>query len=136
MSRENLDRVANFIIERDAKRAREATRAPERRCGAISGQGRYDSIDIPAWFGSHGLYRFPLDDYNGNPRHAVRCPWESEHTVESFDDDTSTVVFENPGRWPGFNCSHAHCAHRGIRDVMELLGDADEFCSERWRDEG
>lgn len=132
VSRENLERVAGFIISRDAERAKNTLKPPVRRSGRVSGSGRYDTIDVVAWFTSHGLYRRPL----GGDKHAVVCPWEEEHSTESFEEDTSTVIFENPGRWPGFHCSHAHCEHRTINDVMALLGDADNFCSERWRDEG
>jgi hypothetical protein len=78
---------------------------------------------VVAWFASHGIYRGHIE----GKVHAVLCPWREEHTTPPGRSDT--VVFEADGGWPGFYCHHAHCAGRGIRDVMQALGDADAFCA-------
>jgi hypothetical protein len=53
---------------------------------------------------------------------AVMCPWEASHTKgERFD--TSTVLFA-PGDGDAtgwFFCSHAHCAGRGLQDVLSIF---------------
>lgn len=56
-------------------------------------------------------------------RHAVLCPWRSEHTSQG---ETSTVLFApSEGRTLGwFHCSHSHCADRTIDDVVAALPPA------------
>jgi len=93
---------------------------------AVAGNGDYRTLDIVAWFSSHGLYRRPID----GDKHSVYCPWRAEHSTPH--GDTGAVIFEADGGWPGFYCHHAHCAGRTIRAVMDLLGDADCFCSARF----
>lgn len=99
----------------------------ERRTSAPAGhfrpgRGDYRTLDVVRWFAAHGLYRRHIE----NHVHAVVCPWRDEHTAKG--GITETVIFEGTGGWPGFHCHHAHCAGRGIRDVMALFGDADAFC--------
>lgn len=79
-------------------------------------------LDIVAYFQDKGLYRRPLGDWHGLGRHAVRCPWEDEHSTVSHRYDSSTVIFENPDGWPVFHCSHAHCSERHLADVLDALG--------------
>ncbi len=57
-------------------------------------------------------------------KHAVTCPWSDEHTTAGDPNDTSTVIFEptKEGERSGFNCLHAHCAGRTVRDVLQKLG--------------
>ena len=100
--------------------------------GGSTGNGDYNTLDAVSWFRAHGLYRRSLGTYNGTPRHAVKCPFESDHSDTSTDQDTSTVIFENGSGWPGFHCSHDHCDGRTVVDVMEVLGDADSFCARYW----
>jgi hypothetical protein len=53
---------------------------------------------------------------------AVACPWEDTHTMgERFD--SSTVLWapghgDEVGWW---HCSHSHCQHRELRDVLRLF---------------
>lgn len=56
-------------------------------------------------------------------RHAVLCPWRSEHTSQG---ETSTVLFApSEGRSLGwFHCSHSHCADRTVDDVIAALPPA------------
>jgi hypothetical protein len=53
---------------------------------------------------------------------AVVCPWEKTHTMgERFD--SSTVIWgPGPGDEVGWwHCSHSHCQHRDLRDVLRLF---------------
>jgi hypothetical protein len=79
-------------------------------------------LDVVAYFEEKGLYRRPLGEWHGLERHAVRCPWEHEHSESTHRYDTSTVVFVSEAGWPAFHCSHAHCAERHLADVLEALG--------------
>ena len=130
VSRRSLDGVANFYAQRQPVKT---TVTPPVACGArFSGSGDYASLDVVAWFTAHGLYRRSLGSYGDSQRHAVRCPWEGEHSTASNELDTSTVVFEAGSGWPGFHCSHSHCEGRTLREVLQVLGDADVFCSRQW----
>lgn len=100
--------------------------------GAVHGVGDYTTLDVPSWFGAHGLYRRPL----GDGKHAVRCPWDRDHSTRDSDTSTSTVMWDGSGNWPTFHCSHAHCEVRNIRDVMTLLGDADRYCARAFNQKG
>lgn len=70
-------------------------------------------------FEAAGMLRGPID----TSRHAVVCPWESEHTTGGGHNDTSTIVFApEPGRSLGwFFCSHSHCQGRGDNEVKQAL---------------
>ncbi|MCB0067972.1 MAG: hypothetical protein KDD77_12505 [Caldilineaceae bacterium] len=106
------------------------TAAPARGISSVKGHGDYGTLDVAGWLRAHGLYRRSL----GGGKHAVRCPWDHEHSTVDPDHSTATVVWEAEGRrWPTFHCAHAHCAGRGIHAVMELLGDADAHCARPWR---
>lgn len=69
-------------------------------------------------FDSAGLILAQADTQG---RVAVQCPWEAEHT--SGSSITSTVLFPPAaGHTMGwFNCSHGHCAHRTLDDVLAEL---------------
>ena len=126
-----IEALANYYARRAPHQASEkSTHETHQR---IDGDGDYRTLDIVAWFAAHGLLRRPLSTYQGIPRYAARCPWEDEHSSPSHDMDTSTVIFEAGEGWPGFSCSHAHCEGRSIRDVLQVLGDADVFCSRSWK---
>lgn len=100
------------------------TRAEIRSRSSFStSAGDYATLDVVSWFKSHGLYRRHVERHI----HAVTCPWSSEHSLKG--GAAATVIFETTGSWPGFHCKHSHCADRSIRDVMTLLGDADQFCA-------
>jgi hypothetical protein len=54
------------------------------------------------------------------------CPWEHTHTMgERFD--SSTVIWgPGPGDEAGWwHCSHSHCQHRDLRDVLQLFTPSD-----------
>jgi hypothetical protein len=110
-----------------AKRRPEAP--PPRPAQSIEGSGDFRTLDVVGWFRAHGIYRRAL----GSGKHSVACPWTGEHSSEPGPLDTSTVAWEaEPGLWPTFHCSHAHCSGRGIRDVMALWGDASSHCAAAW----
>ena len=133
--RQVLPRQVEALASRYAppqREAEEARRKPqEGRTGDFrsAGMGDYGSLDIVAWFVSHGAYRFPIE----GGKHSVWCPWQDEHTTEH--GRTGAIVFEADHSWPGFFCHHGHCTGRDIRDVLELWGDADRFCTAAWRPE-
>lgn len=93
--------------------------------GKVYGAGDYRTLDVVGWFQAHGHYGAEL----GSGKHAVICPWSSEHSQPSKPEDSDTVVWEADDGWPGFHCMHAHCDGRGIRAVLELWRDADTFCA-------
>ena len=55
-------------------------------------------------------------------KHAVRCPWESEHSMGSTMD-TSTVLYEpDADNTLGYlHCSHASCSKRTVDEVLALF---------------
>src|SRR6516162_1247920 len=65
----------------------------------------------------------------------VECPWAHEH---SKTGKTDTVIWQEGGKWPTFNCSHAHCDGRNIETVIEWAesmqrGIIDAHCSQGFR---
>ena len=95
-----------------------------------NGRGDWLTLDIVALFRAEGLYLRAI----GDGKHGVKCPWESEHT--SGSNGTDTVVFEaGDGSGPGFQCLHAHCEGRDIRDVREYFGalTVDRHCAQPFR---
>lgn len=92
----------------------------------IGGKGDYRTLDVVDWFRAKGMYEKPAGMYT----HSVRCPWEDEHSTHG--DHADTVIFENPGTWPGFYCHHSHCEGRNIIDVIKVMGDADAYCAAEW----
>ena len=66
-------------------------------------------------------------------RYGILCPWHDEHTTG--DGGTCVWVAED-GRYPGFNCLHAHCQGRTLRDLLESYGKeaVDRCCAEQFGD--
>ncbi len=126
VTRRQVERLANFFEQQ--KPARTVRPAPqyETARGGASGRGDYRTLDIVAWFHAHGLYEHAID---GN-KHAVTCPWESEHSESHHND---TLIFEPDGGHAGFFCHHSHCQGRNVFDVVNQLGDADAYCTANWR---
>ena len=101
---------------------------PER----FHGKGDYRTLDIVGWFEAHGHYRRPLEA----GKHAVRCPWEHEHSTHADSWDRGTVIWETgDSGWPTFHCAHNHCEGRRLVDVITLWGDAEDHCASAWRRE-
>ncbi len=101
-------------------KAVKAAKAPKKR------RGDYNTLDGVAWFQVHGAYLGPAGQEH---KHFAVCPWALNHT-DGKQGETDTVLWTEPKKWPTFACSHAHCAGKGIQDVMKLWGDADNFCAE------
>ena len=121
--------IAVLAAEMQSLLKAQAPKAPaQRQNDPISGDGDYRTLDVVSWFRAHGMYKRHLF----GTKHAVVCPWNAEHSTPDSMKDTSTVVWEPNGSWPNFHCSHEHCDGRSIRDVMNLLGDADSFCAKEF----
>ena len=120
-------RDVEALANRYARRQRPAPSPAESASVRLPpGDGDYRSLDVVDWFAGRSLYRRPL----GNGMHAVRCPWDHEHSTVDDEHSTATVIWEAHGHcWPNFRCLHAHCDGRGIRDVLAALGDADRYCA-------
>lgn len=61
----------------------------------------------------------------------ITCPWEAEHTSDTGDSSTTywpahTGGFDNGG----FRCLHAHCEHRGVTDLLEAVGLAENIADD------
>jgi len=50
---------------------------------------------------------------------SVCCPWGDQHSGGMQEAGTDTVIYNNPGVMPGFNCLHSHCAGRAVPDLLE-----------------
>ncbi|HEY4116288.1 MAG TPA: phage/plasmid primase, P4 family [Byssovorax sp.] len=100
-----------WLLERVTK-PRRKPKAPAQAAGP-AGEGF-----LAVAFRAAGMLRATLDV----ARTAVVCPWTAEHT-SGAPGDSSTVLFcPSPGRSMGwFHCSHSHCAHRSIQDVLAAL---------------
>lgn len=118
ISARDIERLACFYAEPPTAAPTAGSNPPAR----LDGDGDYSSLDVVAWFGAHGHYLRPIEDN----KHAVRCPWQADHTTTGSRNDS--IIFESDGSWPGFFCHHAHCEGRDIRQVLEIWGDADQFC--------
>lgn len=126
VSLEQVEQLASSY----ARRTKSIDVANCRPAPAIRGVGDLATLDVAGWFHAHGAYR----RYVGGGMHAVRCPWEHEHTTPDDEGSTSTVVWEGKERlWPNFKCLHAHCDGRGIRDVLGRWDDADRHCARHWQ---
>ncbi len=63
----------------------------------------------------------PLDNGKG---YAIVCPWQRLHTSADPPGSSATALLfpaEGNGWHGGFRCLHSHCAHRGLRDLLEVL---------------
>ena len=125
----DIERLANFYSSIHSTAEPDSTIASvpgPRSVHSFEGDGDYASLDVVAWFGAHGHYLHPIEDN----KHAVRCPWTDEHTSTGSRNDS--IIYEADHSWPGYFCHHAHCEGRDIRQVLEIWGDADQFCSRRF----
>ncbi|MCU7865510.1 MAG: hypothetical protein KZQ92_16210 [Candidatus Thiodiazotropha sp. (ex Lucinoma borealis)] len=125
VTQKQIENLANVYVKRAQKPV--AHRSINTR--RIIGVGDYSSLDVVTWFQSHGLHIRHIEDN----KHAVICPWRAEHTTEGPSHGGDSIIYESDGGWPGFYCHHSHCEERRLQDVINLLGDADQFCSTAWR---
>jgi hypothetical protein len=68
-------------------------------------------------------------------KHAIVCPWESEHTEKDPPGDSATTIWQpdNNGNL-GFHCLHAHCNGRRLKEFLEWAeaaspGIVDRHCA-------
>jgi len=78
---------------------------------------RPSRMDVVAEFQQRGMYLKPFRD----GRHAVQCPWNDQHSNESGLTETLIFAPPNNGAPWGFDCKHAHCTTRTIKDVLAFL---------------
>jgi AAA domain-containing protein len=94
------------------------------------GRGDYRTLDAVALFRSRGHYGRAM----GGGKHAVLCPWYMEHSEPDAQgpEDSDTVIWEAEGnQWPNFDCKHAHCDGRRMKDVIGVW-DADAYCAREY----
>ena len=111
-----------FIQEKGADQEKPKTQGNVSRIIRPTGAGDYNTLDVVGWMRSCGIYHSEKEA----GQHRIYCPWKGEHSTD--DGSPSAMVFENAGKWPGFHCFHDHCDGRGIFDLINLLGGADDFC--------
>ncbi len=122
VSLKQVEKLANFY----QKKSTGYFEPLKQRNVYVLGNGDYKTLNSVLMFQNHGLY---LTEVEPN-KHYVVCPWSHEHSSSS---PTDTVIWENNGlQWPTFHCSHTHCNGRTIKDVIQLFGDADFYCSKRY----
>lgn len=126
ITQKQLESLANAYEKRTLSRAERRSTKTQYHPKGI---GDYTSLDVVSWFQSHGLYLRHIEDN----KHAVICPWKDAHTTESPPHGGDSIIYESGDGWPGFYCHHSHCEGRRIQDVIALLGDADQFCTQTWR---
>lgn len=119
---EDTVRLFTPVVQNQDRRPRPRTE--------FAGKGDYSTLDVVRWFEAHGHYRRALEP----GKHAVRCPWEHEHSTTAGARDRGTVIWESSDSgWPTFHCSHNHCEGRKLIDVIALWADADSYCGTEWR---
>jgi P4 family phage/plasmid primase-like protien len=85
-----------------------------------------ENLDVVRWFQAHESYGRVVREDIG--QHAVRCPWEADHSSADNAMNTDTTVWDGrDGRMPGFRCLHSHCVSRRIREVLAVWPDAIQF---------
>lgn len=123
-----LEQLEALAAMRPDKRRRDSSSGtpPGRSHGSHSD---YRTLDIVRWFQGHDKYGRLLE----RGKHAVECPWSSEHSDQRDATDSDTVIWEGDGvSWPRFHCSHANCHGRNLQDVMKVWPDADGFCAKEF----
>lgn len=74
-------------------------------------------LDVLQAFRDRGWYFTDL----GGGKHGVTCPWADAHTVESGVSESALFELDDAANPFGFQCQHAHCADRTIKDVYALF---------------
>lgn len=96
---------------------------PVARTYSVPSERRYQARDLLAEFQGRGLYLKAL----APPKHAVTCPWQSEHSTDSGLSETCIFEPATPDAPWGFDCKHSHCSERTIKDVLALFRNGAEF---------
>jgi hypothetical protein len=115
VSRRSVDQLANKLARKTPAPRPAAERTPVRSGNGID----WKKVDIAREFQRAGLYKREI----GTGKHAVTCPWASEHSSTDHPHGTDTVVWSTgDSGYPSFHCSHAHCTDRGLPQVIAQLG--------------
>jgi hypothetical protein len=77
-----------------------------------------ERFDLVGAFTARSWYKRQL--HSG--KHSVICPWQSAHSGDSGITETCLFEPKMSGEPWGFDCKHAHCTQRTIKDVLEVLG--------------
>jgi hypothetical protein len=84
-----------------------------------------------------GVFRslgYEITEVEDSRKYWVKCPWANEH---SWIHQTDTVIWQSPGQWPEFHCSHNHCAGRKLDSVIQWAesirpGIVNDHCSHQF----
>jgi DNA polymerase-1 len=102
--------------------------------------GDETTLDIVALCKELGIYRRELG--GEEPKHAIKCPWEDEHSHKDNGRGSSTIVCERTEERPRgyFKCQHGHCGGRGLRHFLvwadeQQPGVVDKCCEKLYEPE-
>lgn len=96
---------------------------PRVQTAVIGGEVDLATLDVAALARAAGLDpQQHGSTAGGDARWAIQCPWRAEHTGGQQGSTSTVLIAGGAGRLPGFRCFHAHCAGRGLSDVLALLG--------------
>lgn len=86
----------------------------------------FSNLRIVDYFQAHDSYGRMLSEERG--QHAVRCPWETEHSSDPNAMDSDSVIWDGrDDRLPGFRCLHSHCTGRRLNEVLTVWTDHAQF---------
>ena len=104
---ELLQKIANLTT------VTEKTSTPVKKT-TVRISGKYGSADVEKLMTDKGLKFGNATPYEGGVRWILEeCPWHGEHS----DGPGGSAIFLRDGVI-GFDCKHAHCQERTIRDVL------------------
>ena len=102
--------------------------------------GDETTLDIVALCKELSIYRRALG--GEQPKHAIKCPWEDEHSHKDNGRGSSTIVCERTDEHPRgyFKCLHGHCGGRGLRHFLvwaeeQQPGVVDKCCEKVYEPE-
>lgn len=79
-------------------------------------------LDLLGLLREAGVKVREIESGEESDKYAFQCPWIGEHTTETGECDAAIHIFEPRGRfWPAFTCFHAHCADKGLKDLLNWL---------------
>jgi hypothetical protein len=119
--RAQIERIPDTLVTLDRVLIEQLAAMAPAETTSSAGGGRAHRgpvFDLVGLFRERGLYRKPL--HGG--KHAVVCPWNGAHSGDSGLTETCLFEPKTPGHPWGFDCRHAHCAGRTIKDVIAWLG--------------
>ncbi len=92
--------------------------------------GKYTAADVEKLMETKGLKSGPPTSYDGGLRWVLEeCPWHEEHS----DGPGGSAIFLRNGII-GFDCKHAHCQDRTIRDVLGAVNGVGQRSDEAKKD--